>query len=205
MSGPFFSVIVPAHNSEIFIGKCIQSVREQVFTDYELIIVCDACTDNTEIIARALADKVIVTDFGRDGMARNAGIDAAEGEWIVFLDDDDWWLHESVLDEIYKVAGFFGNEIDMICFDFIWKDKGYMSVRADAMNIAVWSKAFKRQLIGETRFPGIRMTSDVQFMEKIVEKHPRTFTMHKLMYYYNYLRKGSQTEQYNAGREAPHD
>ena len=205
MSGPFFSVIVPAHNSEIFIGKCIQSVREQVFTDYELIIVCDACTDNTEIIARALADKVIVTDFGRDGMARNAGIDAAEGEWIVFLDDDDWWLHEYVLDEIYKVAGFFGNEIDMICFDFIWKDKGYMSVRADAMNIAVWSKAFKRQLIGETRFPGIRMTSDVQFMEKIVEKHPRTFTMHKLMYYYNYLRKGSQTEQYNAGREAPHD
>ena len=205
MRRPFFSVIVPAHNSEMFIGECIQSIRAQEFTDYELIIVCDACTDNTEILARALADKVIVTDYGRDGLARNAGIDAAEGEWILFLDDDDHWMHEYVLQEIWEVAGFFGEEIDMICFDFIWKGMGYTSVKAEAMNIAVWSKAYKRELIGETRFSGIRMTSDVQFMEQIVRKKPRTFTMRKLMYYYNYLRKGSQTEQYESEKEASHD
>ena len=199
---PFFSVIVPAHNSEMFIGRCIQSIREQEFTDYELIIVCDACTDNTEILARALADKVIVTDFGKDGLARNAGIEAAEGEWLLFLDDDDWWLHEYVLEEIWKVAGFFGEEIDLILFDFIWRGVGYITVRNDDMNIAVWSKAFKRELIGSTRFPGITMVSDRPFMERIVAKRPRCFNMHKAMYYYNFMRPGSQTELYERRKEA---
>ena len=202
MSKPFFSVIVPEHNSEMYIGECLQSILKQEFTDYELIIVCDACEDNTEIIARALADKVIVTDYGMDGLARNAGIEAAEGKWILFLDDDDHWLHEYVLQEIWEVAGFFEADIDLITFDFIWKGNGYISVRPDEMNIAVWSKAFKRELIGETRFPPIRMTSDQPFMEAIVRTRPRCFAMRKLMYYYNFMRKGSQTEQYEARKEA---
>ena len=105
-----------------------------------------------------------------------------------------------MLEEIYKVAGFFDEEIDLILFDFIWKDNGYTTVRADNMNIAVWTKAFKRELIGETRFPGIPFTSDRPFMEEILKKHPRTFTMNKLMYYYNFKRKGSQTWQYDRER-----
>ena len=48
MSKPFFSVIVPAHNSAGYIGKCLRSIRKQSFQDYELIVVCDSCTDNTE-------------------------------------------------------------------------------------------------------------------------------------------------------------
>ena len=98
---PFFSVIIPAHNSEEYIGKGIQSIKDQRFTDYELIIVCDACTDRTEEIARGVADKVIVTDYGLDGMARNAGIEAAEGKYILFMDDDDWFLHEFVFEQIH--------------------------------------------------------------------------------------------------------
>ena len=47
MNEPFFSVVVPAHNAAGFIGKCLDSVRQQTWTQYELIVVCDACTDNT--------------------------------------------------------------------------------------------------------------------------------------------------------------
>jgi len=202
MSGPFFSVIVPVHSEPNVIIPCLQSIGNQHFDDFETIYVCDNCTDETiQTVKGYLPDKLIITNYGMDGLARNAGIDAAEGEWILFLDDDDWWMHEYVLDEIWKVAWFFGEEFDMIVFDFIWKGQGYTSVKAEELNIAVWSKAFKRELIGETRFPGIRMTSDRPFMEKIVAKKPRTYSMKKLMYYYNYLRKGSQTEQYNARRE----
>lgn len=205
---PFFSVIVPAHNSEFFILRCLSSIIRQTFTDYELIVVCDRCGDNTDGIARTLADKVIITDYGMDGLARNAGIDAAEGEWILFLDDDDWWIHDYVLEELHKAATQHGFLADVMTFDFIWNTPpegipAYYKNEAGAANIAVWSKAFRRELIGDTRFPAIRMKSDVGFMKQIVDKKPLCYATHQLMYYYNFMRPGSQTELYErAKREA---
>ena len=58
MSKPFFSVIVPEHNSAEFMRKGLESIKAQSFTDYELIVVCDACEDNTAEIAREYTDKV---------------------------------------------------------------------------------------------------------------------------------------------------
>jgi glycosyltransferase involved in cell wall biosynthesis len=195
MNKPFFSVIVPAHNSEGYLVKCLGSVAKQTFRDYELIVVCDRCQDDTEGKARLLADKVIITDFGMDGLARNAGIDEAEGEWILFLDDDDWWIHEYVLEDIHNlVTGPYGEMLDMVCFDFIWKGKGYARVLPNRMNIAVWSKAFRREFLGDTRFPAIPFTSDQPFMDEICAKKPTIVPMNELMYYYNYMREGSQTE-----------
>lgn len=201
MGKPFFSIVIPAHNSEFFILRCLNSVIRQTFTDYELIVVCDRCYDNTEGIARAMADKVIVTDYGMDGLARNAGIDAAEGEWVLFIDDDDWWIHEYVLEELHNIATHKGLIADVLTFDFIWKDPPegipvYYKNDAGTTNIAVWSKAFRRELIGDTRFPAIKMTSDVGFMKQIVDKQPLCYATHELMYYYNYMRTGSQTEIY---------
>lgn len=195
---PFFSIIVPAHNSAEYIWKCLNSINNQTYQDFELIIVCDACTDGTEALVRVwFPDKVITTDFGMDGLARNAGIDAAEGEWILFLDDDDWWIHEYVLEDIHRlVTSELGSSLDMVCFDFIWKGKGYARNIPSRMNIAVWSKAFRRSFIGETRFPAIPFTSDQPFMDEICAKKPVAIAMHELVYYYNYMRKGSQTEQH---------
>ena len=198
-------MIVPAHNSAGYIRRCLHSIRMQTYKDYELIVVCDACTDNTWAAARGDADKMLTTDYGMDGLARNAGIDAAEGEWILFLDDDDWWLHEYVLEELHRAAIQAGPFVDVLCFDFIWKDPpegipAYYRNEADAVNIAVWSKAFRRDLIGDTRFPPIRMTSDAGFMREICRKQPRCCATHKLMYYYNFMRKGSQTEIYERER-----
>ena len=207
MSKPFFSVIVPAHNSEFYIMDCINSIRKQTFTDYELIIVCDKCEDNTETLARMMADKVIVTEYGMDGLARNAGIDAAEGEWVLFLDDDDWWIHEYVLETIKKALDEIMFPLDIILFDFIWKDapphkSTYYVQTIDNVNIAVWSKAFRREFIGDTRFPAIPFTSDKPFMDALVAKRPNAYPLRQLMYYYNYMRKGSQTEEHARGGEA---
>lgn len=196
MSKPFFSVIVPAHNSEMYLSKCLLSVKRQEFTDYELIVVCDRCTDSTGKIAIDYADRVIITDHGMDGLARNAGIDAAKGDWILFLDDDDWWIHEYVLTDLHKAAQILPEKVNMLCFDFIWKGRGYAVNVPDRMNIAVWSKAFRRDLIGETRFPAIQFTSDKDFMDEIIKKRPVCYALNQLMYYYNFMRRGSQTEQH---------
>lgn len=192
MSRPFFSVIVPAHNSAEYIGKGLRSIKRQSFQDYELIVVCDACKDDTEQMARVYTDKVIVTDYGMDGMARNAGIDAAAGEWLIFMDDDDWFLHEFVFQQLHDATG--KTNADLIVFDFIWKGQGYYRNEIGQANIAVWSKCWRRSFIGETRFPAIPFTSDKPFMEAIMLKRPRVAWYHVPMYYYNFMRKGSQTE-----------
>ena len=87
-----FSIIIPAHNEEKNIRKALESVKSQEFKDYEVIVVCDSCTDNTEAIAREYGARVYVTDVHRDSLARNIGLDHARGEWVLFMDADDWYL-----------------------------------------------------------------------------------------------------------------
>ena len=197
MGKPFFSVIVPAHNSAEYIGKGLRSIRKQTFKDYELIVVCDACTDDTEQMARVYTDNVIVTEFGMDGLARNAGIDAADGYWLIFMDDDDWFLHEYVFQQLHDAA--IDTDADLLVFDFIWRGRGYYRNDGGRVNIAVWSKCWRREIIGDTRFPGIHFTSDEPFMQEIVKKQPVAIWLNQPMYYYNYMRKGSQTERHEHG------
>ena len=201
MNKPFFSVIVPAHNSAEYIWKCLGSIKQQSFKDYELIVVCDACTDDTVKAVIGAADSVISTDYGMDGLARNAGIDVAKGEWILFIDDDDWFLHKYVFQILHEEAVM--TDADMIVFNFIWKnhrpDGGdqYYRNGGGRTNIAVWSKCWRRSFIGDTRFPGIPFTSDKPFMDAIIEKQPRAVWLDQPMYFYNYMREGSQTEQHS--------
>lgn len=196
---PFFSVIVPAHNSEKYLRKGLDSIKAQTFTDYELIVICDACTDQTHELALEYADKIRVTNHGMDGLARNEGIDAAEGKWILFMDDDDWFLHEYVFEELYRAIMDIPDNVSMLVFDFIWKGRGVYHNTKGQCNIAVWSKCWRREIIGDTRFPGIHFTSDEPFMQEIVKKQPVAIWLNQPMYYYNYMRKGSQTERHEHG------
>ena len=196
-----FSVIIPAHNSEAFLHKAISSIKSQVFTDYELIVVCDACDDGTEAVARAYADKVIVTDYGRDGLARQAGIDAAVGQFLLFMDDDDWWLHEYVLTILSEYADQIRN-FDVLCFGFIWKGIGYTGpIRyiegRQTLWPNVWSKMYRHGWLGRNgiRFGDQNMDSDLWFNRSVMEHDPELAFLDQPMYYYNYMRSGSQTEQ----------
>lgn len=192
MNEPFFSVIVPAHNAAGFIGKCLDSVRQQTWTQYELIVVCDACTDNTAQICREKYHaKVIETNFGLDGLARNAGIDAAQGDWILFLDHDDWWLHEYVMQMLAdEISRKWVDDIDVIMFGFIWKGRNYIW-QEHQRYVAVWSKCWRRTFIGDTRFPATPYWSDVDFDKQMFAKNPIYDSFNQIMYYYNYLAPGS--------------
>ena len=192
MSKPFFSVIVPAHNSAGYLGRGLRTIKDQSFTDYELIVVADACDDRTAKVANFYTDKIIETNYGMDGLARNAGIDAAEGHWLIFMDDDDWFLHEFVFEQLHEAA--IDTDVDLLVFDFIWKGRGYYRNAGGKTNIAVWSKCWRRSFVGDTRFPAIPFTSDEPFMNEIIKKKPRALFLGVPMYYYNYMRKGSQTE-----------
>lgn len=192
---PRFSIIIPAFNSENHIRKALESVKMQIFRDFELIIVCDSCTDNTESIAREYTDKVFTVENHCDGPTRNKGIEEAQGDYILFMDDDDWWLHEYVLTELDRKLKE-ENEPDILCFSFIFKDWLYARPKRpdDGYWIATWNKAWKRTSIGDSRFSNKHSISDVQFHRQMFSKRLRVVEFDALMYYYNWLRKGSQTE-----------
>jgi glycosyltransferase involved in cell wall biosynthesis len=196
MSKPFFSVIVPLHNAEKYMRKALDSVRDQDFTDYELIIVCDACADDSEKIAHEYSDLVLNVNYGRAGLSRNAALDIATGEWILFLDDDDYYLpgaFRKIADAVTRAP-----DIDMLAYGFEWKGVGAVKQNLEQVFIAVWNKAWKRSFIGDDRFPDWIHSDDLGFAKKM---HPRAKFgfLDEPLYYYNFMRPGSVSDKIKAG------
>ena len=191
---PKFSIIVPLHNSADFCRKCLDSIKQQTFKDYELIIICDKCEDNSAEIAREYTDKVVVVNHSNGGLTRNEGLDRATGDWILFLDDDDWWLHEYVLEQMDKKLKEVG-DIDLLCFSFIFKGWMYAEPHHPdgGLWIAIWCKCWKRSFIGKERFPNV-YPDDRPFHIRMMQKNPKIVQWDMPMYYYNYMRKGSLSE-----------
>lgn len=190
---PFFSIIIPAHNAADRIDMALKSIAAQTYTDYELLVVCDACEDETAKRSRWYTDRVFEEEYYNDGLARNKGLDEARGKWIMFMDDDDWWIHPLVLDSIHSRLIQLQDEIDVLCFSFWWKDKGYTIpfMGENKLWPNVWSKVWKREFIGSDRFPNVKSISDLKFVQKVFSRNPRTACWDNLFYYYNYMRVGS--------------
>ncbi len=99
---PFVSIIVPTFNRAHLLMRCIESIRQQTFHDWELLIVDDGSTDNTipiinELLKRDTRIQLIRLPKNRGvAHARNVGIEAARSEWVAFNDSDDEWLPEKL-------------------------------------------------------------------------------------------------------------
>lgn len=193
MSKPFFSVIVPTHNGEERLHESLESVKKQTFTDYELIVVCDSCDDNSVGVAGAFATSVVVADVHNDGLARNRGLDVATGEWILFLDDDDYFLHEYCFELLAEKLRCIDS--DVLDFSFVWKGEGYKVPSPHETFVMAWCRAWRRSFIGDNRFKDIPYGSDKDFYERMIQNNPDvSVTLWNMpMYYYNYMRKGSMT------------
>ena len=201
MKEPRFSIIVPAYNAVNYIRKALDSITSQTFKDYELIVVCDSCDDDTESIAKEYTNRVIHANYHNDGLARSRGLDEAKGEWVLFMDDDDWWLHEYVLWQIDDKLKTISPHTDVLCFSFIFKGEKYATPRGNYGRhwYAVWNKCWRRTSIGNTRFPCVKMISDKYFHEAMFSKGLNIVEWDMPMYYYNYMRKGSQTNPITQG------
>lgn len=111
-----FSIIVPVYNVELYLEQCLESLRTQDYSDYEVICVNDGSTDSSRKILTAWETRMPqmrVIDRANGGLsaARNTGLQAATGDYVVFVDSDDW-VEASMLSTLAKVTD--GN--DMVCF-----------------------------------------------------------------------------------------
>lgn len=105
MSKPRFSIIVPVYNVEQYLAQCISSVLEQTFDKYELILVDDGSPDRCgemcdEYSKTSVKIRTVHKENGGLSSARNAGLDVATGEYIIFLDSDDFWDDSKALENI---------------------------------------------------------------------------------------------------------
>lgn len=164
------------------------------------MIVLDACTDKSEEIVNSFTaythHKKLFTDFHSAGGARNAGLDAAEGDWILFMDDDDWFLPGA----FRKIAEgtMKHTELDVLCFGFEWKGRGVTLQSMERRYPAVWNKAWRKDFIGDKRFPVWCHTEDVEFNRLVLPGAWFAYIPEPL-YYYNFMRKGSISDRIRCG------
>ena len=121
MTSYFFTVIIPTYNRATLVKEAIQSVLDQTFDNFELIIVDDHSTDNTKDVVQSYSDKricYVLNDHikGAAG-ARNAGLSRSGGKWVAFLDSDDVWLPKK-LELVYEKIKEVDTDVGLIYTGF---------------------------------------------------------------------------------------
>lgn len=114
---PFFSIVIPTYNSEKYLVQSLESVLEQNFLNWEVLIIDNFSNDSTDQILKNYSDSRIriskINNYGSISTSRNLGIRQARGEWIAFLDSDDWWTSNKLIECKAKIE----DNIDFIYHD----------------------------------------------------------------------------------------
>lgn len=170
----FFSVILPIYNVEKYLSECIESILVQTFTDFEVILVDDGSKDSSGRICDEYAEKdarikVIHKENGGLSDARNFGTDAASGEYIVYIDSDDYVTDNDFLLDLSKKIEESGSDIILYKFSKFYDDTKtladctfsldfaedikdsdellYELVKRDSYYGMAWIKAFRKELV----------------------------------------------------------
>ena len=203
---PKISVIVPIYNTEKYLPQCIDSILAQTFTDFELILINDGSTDNSGTICDEYASKdnrIIVIHEKNDGVssARNKGIEIARGEWITFVDSDDYISDSYLSDfpkndmndmEICGIVSFNGqsfvssqSEVNYIGENLVQYYEELFSYRA---NTSPCAKIIKREILQKNQIKfdkNIILTEDTVFILVLLNYVCRIHIIPNTNYYYN--------------------
>lgn len=183
-----FSVIIAAYNIEDYIERAIESVEKQTLQNLEIIVINDCSTDKTgEKVLNLCSkyDNIVYLEHKENkkaGGARNTGLEIAQGEYIVFLDGDDYLANETVLEKLDKVIGT--DIVDVVYLGFkIGGDREELVIPTPetctkTYKAAIdkypnpWSKCWRREFLKENNitFPEHRFYEDVLFVYKGVMK-----------------------------------
>ena len=120
-SPPLISVIIPTYNHANFLGKALESVIQQTYSNWEAIVVDNQSTDETNQIINKYSDPRIqyfkISNNGIIAKSRNLGINNSKGEWIAFLDSDDWWTKDKLevcLENIDDNVDFIYHQLEIV-------------------------------------------------------------------------------------------
>ena len=200
------SIIIPIYNVERYLEKCIDSVLNQTFRNIEVILIDDGSTDGCGEICehyKRLDDRIVVVHKENEGlsMARNIGIDISNGDYIGFIDSDDYiapdmyeLLYKNLLDNYadISICGLFdcyeGEKIPQ-CKEkefLILNNKEALKLALEGMKFSVnaVNKLYKRELFKENKFPRGKLSEDAFTIPKILAKASRVVVDTTPKYYY---------------------
>ena len=211
---PLVSVVVPVYNAEKFLPECLESLLKQTMKHIEIICVDDGSTDNSLEILRSYEKKdprvrVFTQKNQFAGAARNYGLSKARGEYVCFLDADDFFAGNLVEDTYYAAKM---NQADAVLFNAIYYDNATKEYRETPWLLVKeyapqnqpfswkdcpdtlfqittpcpWTKLFRRQFLLDTglQFPGLRNSEDVAFTYCAMAMAERIATVDKALVYY---------------------
>lgn len=211
MNTPTISVIVPIYNVESVLRRCLDSVVNQTYRNLEIILVDDGSTDQCGAICDeyALRDsriRVLHQEFAGVSAARNAGLDMMTGDYIMWVDSDDWIEREACA-TVLSIAK--EQHADMVCFGFrevfpsgeikIWgtdaageveKTEKIRQLVWNSPGNSVWEKFYAKEVFDGIRFPKGRIWEDACVVHELVHRAHSIYATDTVLY--NYIRrKGS--------------
>jgi glycosyltransferase involved in cell wall biosynthesis len=161
------SIIIPVYNTEQYLPRCIDSILGQSFTDFELLLIDDGSTDGSAKICDAYAEKdsrirVLHKENGGVSSARNLGLNEAKGEWVVFVDSDDWIsdnciklltepLRNKEFDIVvgdYRIIGEFPYNLELSLPEGAYHETGITHTFCNGgIYIMSWNKLYRKEFL----------------------------------------------------------
>jgi len=230
---PKISIIIPAYNVQEYIADCLLSLLKQIFKDFEIIIVNDGSTDETENIIKLFEKDKRIAYFKQDNKgvssARNFGMDIAKGNFIAFIDADDW-VSPNYIDKMYHTI--IENNCDVSCSNMIRTRKNIQKYRLNYKNKIIVSgiqekfdickipnccyvcgKMFRKELIKNYKFKEGIFFEDVVWLPEVLKLTGSLVTVPDACYYYRVNKnsivkqkpdKKKQEDAYNAKKNLIH-
>ena len=197
------SVIVTVYNTEKYIEQCINSLISQTYKNIEIILIDGGSTDNTPEICRNYESKyenIRLVHKENEGVsaARNRGIKEATGDYILFVDGDDWienntietlvWLEEENKADISFIIK--EGHTDSTGEVLIGDGKKMLLHILNVSAVETWGKLFKKQLFDDIRFPEGKLHEDLYIMPTVFLKCKKVVAYHKGLYHYRIREDG---------------
>ena len=212
------SVIIPVYNVEKYLNKCLDSVISQTYNNIEIILIDDGSPDKCGVICDEYSKKdkrIKVIHKNNEGVsiARNLGIEKAKGEYITFIDSDDY-VEKNYIETLYKmckknnsdmsICGTIDvNETGKIVSESKKINKNMTNVEAlqelleeKHFNNVVWAKLYKLSLLDNIKFKeNIKIAEDIDVIYKVLDKTTKvSIDTNNILYYYR-IRKNSVTQR----------
>ena len=218
MNNPVISVIIPVYNVEKYLKKCIQSIIDQTYKNLEIILVDDGSSDNSGKICDEFAQKynrikVIHKTNGGLSDARNAGLDIMSGEWVSFVDSDDF-VSPYYIENLHYLVNKYDVDIAITSFVRFYNENTKLSSSKisnqevllhdpnDAVknmlygkyySVSAWSKMYKKDLFYNKRFTKGKIYEDFELMPIITSQSKKVAFCNVIDYFY-YCRQNSITK-----------
>ncbi|GBG96546.1 glycosyl transferase [Lactococcus termiticola] len=210
------SIIVPVYNAEAFLNETVQSILDQTYQNFELVLIDDNSSDRSPELIQAWQEKDSRVrsqriEGGSAGLARNAGLDIARGDYILFVDADDLirtdtlaGLYEPIKDkqscfsmskytterDLFEKRNSFGPNLEeageLLAKLKLIQASGYPS-------FSPWGKLYSRDIFDEIRFPNFQIHEDTAVILPILDKAKKVVLVDKLDWYYR-VNAGSLTQ-----------